>query len=80
MKILIKINRLCAWLLIPIMFIFFITGMAIVGKYGFNKFIEPNFAFKVHSFITIPGFILILIHAGLSSFFAIKRLLKRNKK
>lgn len=80
MKILVKINRICAWLLLPFVLIFFITGTAIVGKYGFNKFIEPNFAFKLHSFLTIPGFICFLTHSSLSVFFAIKRLSKRTKR
>ena len=80
MKILVKVNRLCAWLLFPFMLILFITGVAIVGKYDFNKLIEPNFAFKVHSFITIPSFICFFIHSGLSIFFVVRRWLKRIKK
>ena len=78
MKILFKLNRFFAWLLLPSIIIFFITGYAIVGKYSLQKFVEPNLAFNIHAIIALPTFLLFLAHSGISVFFAIKR--RRKKK
>ena len=73
MKILIKLNRFFAWLLLPFIIVFFITGYAIVGKYSLQKFMEPNLAFKIHAIIAVPTLLLFLAHSGISVFFAMKR-------
>ena len=77
LKILTKLNRICAWLLIPLILLFFISGFAITGKYGLNEIIEPNRALRMHSKLAMPTFVCFFIHTGISIFCAIKRWKKK---
>ena len=79
-KILIQIDRICGWLLIPFMILFYISGFALVGKYSFNKLIDPNKAMMLHSVLTMPTFFCFIVHVGIRIFFTIKRWKKNRKK
>ena len=79
LKILVKLNRICAWLLIPLILLFYISGFAITGEYGLNEILDPNKALRMHSILAMPTLVCFLAHVGISVFFAIKRWIKKNR-
>lgn len=72
-RFLLKINRYSAWLLLPVIIIYLISGFAMTGRYGFNKLINARVGLTLHNFFHLPLIILFVIHVGISIYFASKR-------
>ena len=69
----VKINRLTGWLLLPLMIVFIITGFAIVGKFGLNRWLSAEAAHRIHQVLTWPIIGIFCMHATLSVYFSLKR-------
>lgn len=69
MSILVRINRICAWILLVLMVIFIITG------YAWHKHIimNPRQAAQIHSTLDIILVFFFLVHAIISTRFALRR-------
>lgn len=70
---LLRISRLSAWVLLPLIIIYIITGFSMTGRYGFNKLISIRPATLLHDKLCIPLIIFFVLHTGISIYFAFKR-------
>ena len=72
-KMLKEIDRITRWFLLLFIILQFISGYAMVGKYGFEKILPQDFAAKLHLTLDIPTLILLFIHCFPSIYFIIKK-------
>lgn len=79
---LVKVNRLCGWMLLVLMPIVIITGYGIAGDYRWTSAIaSAELHAAIHKFFMTPMIVVLTIHASLSVYFAIRRWRNRwNKK
>jgi hypothetical protein len=70
---LLKLARLSGWLLLPLMVIYIGTGFALCGMLGFNRWIGLQTALTIHRLFDWPLVALFVLHATITSYFAMRR-------
>ena len=70
---LLKLARLSGWLLLPLVIIYIGTGFALCGKLGFSQWIDLQTALAIHQLFDWPLVGLFLLHATITSYFAMRR-------
>jgi hypothetical protein len=70
---LLKLARLSGWLLLPLVIIYIGTGFALCGKLGLSKWMDLRTALAIHQIFDWPLVALFLVHAAITSYFAMRR-------
>ncbi len=70
---LLKLARLSGWLLLPLVIIYIGTGFALCGMFGFSRWIDLQTALSIHRIFDWPLIGLFLVHATITSYFAMRR-------
>ena len=70
---LLKLARLSGWLLLPLVVIYIGTGFALCGKLGFSQWMDLQTALVIHQLFDWPLVGLFLLHATITSYFAMRR-------
>jgi hypothetical protein len=70
---LLKLARLSGWLLLPLVIVYIGTGFALCGMLGFSRWIDLKTALWIHQIFDWPLVGLFLVHAGITSYFAMRR-------
>jgi len=71
-----RVSRISAWLLIPIVGLYIISGYSMVGKYPFNEIMKLDVANWLHLNMDIPLVILFVLHAGIECLLRVKKFLE----
>jgi hypothetical protein len=71
--LLVKIDRISAWILLVLMILFFITGYSMTAEYGMNKVIGILHATQIHTGLSELVLLFFAIHAGVQIYFALLR-------
>lgn len=72
-RIALKLVRWTGWLLIPVLLVFFGTGYAMTGQYGFAALTDERTALAIHRLMHVPLGALVLAHLVPSTFLAVIR-------
>ena len=72
-RIALKVVRWTGWLLIPVVLVFFATGYAISGRYGFGALADERTALAIHKMMHVPLGTLVIAHIVPSTFLAFIR-------
>jgi hypothetical protein len=70
---LLKLARLSGWLLLPLMIIYIGTGFALCGMCGFEGWMNSRTALAIHKLFDWPLLVLFVLHAAITSYFAMRR-------
>ena len=70
---LLKLARLSGWLLLPLVIIYIGTGFALCGKLGISQWMDLQTALEIHKIFDWPLVGLFLLHATITSYFAMRR-------
>ena len=68
-----RIDRISAWLLLPVMIMYIITGYVMLGWFGLHGLVDKNAALLLHIELHLPLLILFILHAGINVFFYLRR-------
>jgi uncharacterized membrane protein len=71
--ILLKIVRWTSWPLLPVLAGFFITGYAMTGRAGCNRFLDERTALTFHRMLHLPLIVLVLAHSLPAVYLAFQR-------
>lgn len=71
-RLLLFVDRISAWLLLPLMVAFFVTGFAMLGWPG-TGFMDSQLALYLHIALTPPLMVFFMLHAGIRIFLSIRR-------
>ncbi len=74
-KNLLKIANISGWLLVTMLVLYFISGYAMVHKYGMNALMSKSQAWFWHSYLTIPFIILLFAH--ITPYFIVRKQVKK---
>ncbi|MGA2797551.1 MAG: hypothetical protein ABSE63_08245 [Thermoguttaceae bacterium] len=80
---LLKTARLSAWLLLLLMLLYILTGFALCGELGMNRWMDSQTALSIHKIFEWPLVALFLIHASITIYFSFRRwgwIKSKNKK
>lgn len=72
-KIITIVDRINSWVLLLLVMLYIITGFGITGGYGFNMIFEPEASLYLHSSLTMPFLIALVIHVGIRFMNLLKR-------
>ncbi len=72
-RVALKLVRWTGWLLIPVVLMFFVTGYAISGRYGFGALTDERTALALHKLMHVPLGTLLVAHLVPSTFLAFIR-------
>ena len=70
---LLKTVRITGWLLLALMALYLATGFALCGKMGFSQLMDVQTALTIHQFFDWPLVCVVLIHAAITIYFAMRR-------
>ena len=70
---LIKAARLSGWLLLPLVLLYIVTGFALCGEYGVQRWISKEAALLIHQIFEWPLIVIFLVHAAITIYFAMRR-------
>lgn len=70
---LLKLARISGWLLLPLVVVYIGTGFALCGKLGFSRWMDLQTALAIHQIFDWPLVGLFLVHASITSYFAMRR-------
>ncbi len=59
---LLEVDKITRWFLFILILMEFLSGWALVGKFGMDRLIPKEIAAILHAMLDIPTFILFLIH------------------
>ncbi|MFH1023891.1 MAG: hypothetical protein V1809_10960 [Planctomycetota bacterium] len=68
-----RVSRVTAWCLLPVIFLYILTGFTLCGKYGFDRVIPLETARLLHRMFDIPLVILFITHVTASVYLAFWR-------
>lgn len=68
-----RIVRWSSWPLIVFLLIFFVTGYAMSGHYGFGKLLDAKQALAIHKLCHLPLAALVVIHSAPAMYLAFRR-------
>ena len=72
-RVALKLVRWTGWLLVPVLLVFFATGYAISGRYGFGVLADERTALALHKIMHLPLAALVVAHLVPSTFLAFIR-------
>jgi Ni,Fe-hydrogenase I cytochrome b subunit len=72
-RLALKLVRWTGWLLVPVIIVFFVTGYAVSGRYGFSAVTDERTALTVHKLMHVPLGTLVIAHIVPSTFLALVR-------
>ena len=70
---LIKVVRISAWFLFVLMVVYIMTGYALCGKFGVDRWLDAQQALDLHKFLDEVLVALFLIHSIPAMYLAIRR-------
>lgn len=70
---LLRLVRWSSWPLLPVIFLFFLTGYIMDGRYGLGWLIDEKSALAFHRMLHIPLLILVLVHSLPAVYLAFQR-------
>ena len=68
-----KLVRWSGWLLLPVVFLFLLTGYIMDGRYGFSRLLDEKAALTFHRMLHVPLMILVLAHSVPALYLALQR-------
>lgn len=74
-KNLIKIAAASGWLLLAMLILYFISGYAMVQKYGMDTIMARPQALFWHKYLTIPFFVFLVLH--IAPYYIVRKQVKR---
>ncbi len=74
-KYLLKIAGISGWLLLAMLVFYFVSGYAIVHKYGLDSIMSNSQAWFWHKYLTIPFFIFLILH--IVPYFIVRKQVKK---
>jgi len=72
-SLLLRVERISGWVLLPLIVVYFISGFAMAGDYGLNSAVSLRLAHNLHTILHVPLLIFFVLHAGPAVFFAVRR-------
>jgi hypothetical protein len=70
---LLKTVRVTGWLLLALMTLYLATGFSLCGRMGFSRLIDVQTALAIHQFFDWPLVAVVLVHASITIYFALRR-------
>jgi hypothetical protein len=71
--ILLKVVRWSGWPLLPLIFLFLLTGYIMDGRYGLSRLLDEKSALTFHRMLHLPLIILVLVHSIPAVYLAVQR-------
>jgi hypothetical protein len=71
--VLLKTVRWSSWPLLPLIFLFLLTGYIMDGRYGFARLLDAKSALTFHRMLHWPLIILVLVHSLPAVYLAFQR-------
>jgi hypothetical protein len=68
-----KMVRWSGWLLLPVVFLFLLTGYIMDGRYGLSRLLDEKAALTFHRMLHLPLMILVLAHSAPALYLALQR-------
>ncbi|MGA2657010.1 MAG: hypothetical protein ABSH34_05760 [Verrucomicrobiota bacterium] len=68
-----KLVRWSGWLLLPVVFLFLLTGYIMDGRYGLSRLLDEKAALTFHRMLHVPLMILVLAHSVPALYLALQR-------
>jgi len=68
-----KLVRWSGWLLLPVVFLFLLTGYIMDGRYGLSRLLDEKAALTFHRMLHLPLMILVLAHSVPGLYLALQR-------
>jgi len=68
-----KTVRWSSWPLLALMAVFFVTGYAMSGRFGFGSWMDEDRALAIHKLLHLPLLVLTLVHSAPAVYMSIKR-------
>ena len=68
-----KLVRWSGWPLLPVVFLFLLTGYIMGGRYGLSRLLDEKAALTFHRMLHLPLIILVLAHSVPAVYLAIQR-------
>ena len=70
---LVKTARLSGWLLFALVLLYIVTGFALCGEYGVEKWIDVGTALAIHKIFEWPLVVIFSVHSLVTIYFAMRR-------
>ena len=74
-KYFVKIANFSGWILLSLLVFYFVSGYAIVHKYGMDSLMNNSQAWFWHKYLTIPFFVFLLLH--IVPYFVVRKQVKK---
>ena len=68
-----KTVRWSGWPLLPVVFLFLLTGYIMSNRYGLSRLLDQNTALAYHRMLHLPLMILVLAHSAPAAYLAFQR-------
>jgi hypothetical protein len=68
-----KTVRWTGWPLLPVVFVFLLTGYIMDGRYGLSRLLDEKTALTFHRMLHLPLMILVLAHTAPAVYLALQR-------
>jgi hypothetical protein len=68
-----KMVRWSGWPLLPVVFLFLLTGYIMDGRYGLSRLLDEKAALTFHRMLHWPLMILVLAHSAPAVYLALQR-------
>ena len=68
-----KVNRISGYVLFVVIVLLVVSGLAMTGRYGFDKLFSAQTGWKIHSAMRWPVIGFFVIHASVSWYFSFRR-------
>jgi hypothetical protein len=68
-----KMVRWSGWPLLPVVFLFLLTGYIMDGRYGLSRLLNERAALTFHRMLHVPLMILVLAHSTPAVYLALQR-------
>jgi hypothetical protein len=70
---LLRLVRWSSWPLLPVIFLFFLTGYIMDGRYGLSRLLDEKSALAFHRMLHVPLLILVVVHSLPAVYLAFQR-------
>jgi cytochrome b subunit of formate dehydrogenase len=70
---LVKTARVSGWLLFALVLLYIVTGFALCGEYGVEKWIDVKTALAIHKIFEWPLVFIFSVHSLVTIYFAMRR-------
>jgi len=68
-----KLVRWSGWPLLPVVFLFLLTGYIMDGRYGLSRLLDEKTALTFHRMLHLPLIVLVLAHSLPAVYLALQR-------